>query len=387
MFSDLVQWGVWPTDNSAYIWLGVAALFLLLNWILRGVEFCVLKRHTKRDAAMQERYENPTEGVSVIITVNNNAELIRKNLPRFLEQDFPQYEVIVVDEASDDESVDVLNLMCSKYPNLKVSRLYAGVKFRRTKKIALNIGILAAKYDILLFSEIYATPVSRNWVREMYASFADKVGVVLGASRFPTIKRAVDMLRFNHNLHTQKLMLLNHFGVIEGSDLANYGYRKSHYMVCRGFSKNNQSLIGYEREMIMKIKETLPVKVSYNRSADALVEYSAERNIMKSDELYYFVEKKSWSFGSILLADFAQWIRFFLYISILILPIVAGFPYWFCAALLLLTFFVDFLCTNLQMHAMLQKKLFITSLMSMLIGYWGRWCCRIKTLVSESQWR
>ncbi len=386
MFSDLIQWGVWPVDSMAYTWLGVAIFFLLANWVMRGVEFLVLKRHTKFDAGKQERYDNPTDGVSIIITVNNNAELIRKNLPKFLDQDFPNYEVIVVDEVSDDESIDVLNFMSSKYSNLKVSRLYAGVKFRRTKKIALNIGILGAQYDVLLFSEIYVAPVSRNWIREIYSSFTDKVGVVLGASRYPNRDKVVDMLRFNHNIHTQKLMLLNHFGIVEGSDLANYAYKKSHYMACRGFSKNNQSVIGYEREMILKIVESLPVEVAYNRSNDALVEYSDNYEVMKNDEVYYFAEKKYWKFSSILFADLAQWIRFFSYIFILILPFVSGFPYWFVAALLLLTFIVDFLCVNLQMRTMLQKKLFITSLLSTLIGYWGRWGCRIKTLVSESQW-
>lgn len=387
MFSDIIQWGVWPSESDAYVWLGVALIFLLLNWAMRGVEFMVIKRHTKRDAQMRERYENPSEGVSVIITVNNNAELIRNNLPKFMDQDFPMYEVIVVDEASDDESIDVLNLMSTKYPNLKVSRLYSGVKFRRTKKIALNIGILGAQYDILLFSEIYATPVSRNWIREMYSAFTDKTGVVLGASRFPAGLRVVDMLRYNHNIHTQKQMLLNYFGVVEGSDLANYAYRKTLYMACRGFSKNNQSLIGYEREMVMKIRESLPVEVSFNRSSDALVEYSDERNIMKTDEAYYFAEKKYWSFSSVMLADMAQWIRFFTYIFILLLLFIAHFPYWFVGVLLLLTFFVDFLCANLQMRAMLQKKLFITSLLSTIVGYWSRWGCRLKTLVSESQWR
>lgn len=387
MFSELIQWGVWPTDSMAYIWLGVAILLLFANWIMRGVEFLVLKRHTKYNAEKQERYENPTDGVSVIITVNNNAELIRKNLPKFLDQDFPNYEVIVVDEVSDDESIDVLNFISSKYPNLKVSRLYAGVKFRRTKKIALNIGILGAQYDILLFSEIYAAPVSRNWIREMYSSFTDKIGAVLGASRFPNRGKVVDMLRFNHNIHTLKLMLLNHFGIVEGSDLANYAYKKSYYMACRGFSKNNQSVIGYEREMILKIMESLPVKFSYNRSNDALVEYSDNYEVMKNDEAYYFAEKKYWKWSSVLFADMAQWIRLFAYIFVLILPFVAGFPYWFVGALILLTFIVDFLCVNLQMRSMLQKKLFITSLMSTLIGYWSRWGCRIKTLVSESQWR
>ena len=154
MINDLLQIGVWPESSVAYVWLGLAVLLLLLNWGMRVVEFLAIKSATKSDEAKQSRYDSPQEGVSVIITVNNNEELIAKNLPKFLNQNFPNFEVIVVDEASDDGSVDALNILSSQYPNLKISRLYHGVKFHRTKKIALNIGILAAQYDVLLFSEI-----------------------------------------------------------------------------------------------------------------------------------------------------------------------------------------------------------------------------------------
>ena len=385
MINDLLQIGVWPEDSMAYVWLGVAVLLILLNWGMRVVEFLAIRYSTKCTEEKQNRFNTPQEGVSVIITVNNNEELISKNLPKFLNQNFPNFEVIVVDEASDDGSVDVLNILSSQYPNLKISRLYHGVKFHRTKKIALNIGILAAKYDILLFSEIYCTPTSENWIREMYSSFSEKVGVVVAGSRYPE-RGFVDVLRFNHALHTMKQMVMNYFGIVEGSDLANYGYRKSLYMACRGFSKNNQYLIGYEREMILKMQERLNIKIAFNRSKDSYVQYDNISDVLKSDEEYYYAEKRFWKWSSILLSDSAQWIRVIMYSLIVLLTLVAGYPLWFLLLLILLTFFVDFLCINLQMHSMLHKKIFITSLMSSIGIYITRWMYQLKTLVSIRRW-
>lgn len=385
MINDLLQIGVWPEDSMAYVWLGVAVLLILLNWSMRVVEFLAIKNSSMCDEGKQERYDTPTEGVSVIITVNNNEELIAKNLPKFLNQNFPNYEVIVVDEASDDGSVDALNILSAQYPNLRVSRLYHGVKFHRTKKIALNIGILAAKYDILLFSEIYCTPVSENWIREMYSSFSEKTGIVIGGSRYPE-RGFIDIMRFNHALHTMKQMVMNYFGIVEGGDLANYGYRKSLYMACRGFSKNNQYLIGYEREMILKMQQTLNVKIATNRSKESYIQYDNIPEILKSDEEYYYAEKRFWKFGNILLCDMAQWLHLLVYFFICLLPWVANFPVWFSISLLLLTFFVDFLCINLQMHSMLHKKIFITSLMSSIGIYITRWMYQLKTLVSIRRW-
>lgn len=378
---------VWPDSPIAYLVLGVTIFLLMLNFTIRALEFVALKRRSKCAEGKESRYENPSEGVSVIITVNNNAELISKNLPRFLEQDYPDYEVIVVDEASDDDSVDRLNILAAKYPNLKVSRLYPGVKFHRTKKIALNIGILGARNEILLFSEIYCTPPSQSWVREMASSFSDRCGVVIGDSSYPVTNRLVDLLRWNHNMHRINAAFLNFFGYIPGCDWTNYGYRKSLYMACRGFSKNNQHILGYESEIILKILHGFAHTVAFNRSENGTVLYSDDRHQLRADEEYYYVEKRHWQAGIQFLSDIAQWVRFLVYCAIIVLNPLFGFAYWFVTALFILTFFVDFLCINLQMSSMLQKKLFLTSLMSTTIGYFGRWCYRIKTLVSESQWK
>lgn len=108
----------------------------------------------------QERGNNE-EGVSVIMTCSNKAELLRENLVAYLEQDYPSFEVIIVDECSEDETQHVLSDFQKQYPHLRTTRIFPDTKFRRTKKIAINIGVLAATYDILLFAEINARPESK----------------------------------------------------------------------------------------------------------------------------------------------------------------------------------------------------------------------------------
>ena len=58
-------------------------------------------------------------GFSIIIPVHNNAMEIERNLPGLLEQEYSgKYEVIVVDESSNDETEDVLKRLKSQYANL-----------------------------------------------------------------------------------------------------------------------------------------------------------------------------------------------------------------------------------------------------------------------------
>ena len=53
----------------------------------------------------------------------------------------------------------------------RTTRIFPDTKFRSTKKLAINIGILAARYDIVLFAEINSRPLSGSWVKAMASYF------------------------------------------------------------------------------------------------------------------------------------------------------------------------------------------------------------------------
>ncbi len=53
-------------------------------------------------------------------------------------------------------------------------------KFSHGKKLAVTIGIKAAKYDRLLFIDADCQPESNQWLRLMTEQFSDKISIVLG---------------------------------------------------------------------------------------------------------------------------------------------------------------------------------------------------------------
>lgn len=151
---------------------GVIVLFVLsLIYIYQIIRRCVIVSRKVKPVDKQEH-----EGVSVIITSHNNAECLKKNLPSFLMQACDKFEVIVVDECSEDDTQDVLTEIQKDYPQLRSTRIFPDTKFRFTKKLAINIGVLAAKYDILLFSEINCRPASIHWVKTMESCFDKNTG-------------------------------------------------------------------------------------------------------------------------------------------------------------------------------------------------------------------
>lgn len=121
-----------------------------------------------------------TEPVSVIICARNEAENLDNYLPIILSQIYPEYEVIVVDDCSTDDTDVVLKKYTALYPNLRTSVIKVDKKFSHGKKLAVTIGIKAAKYDRILFTDADCRPETSLWLSRMTAHFSDNVSIVLG---------------------------------------------------------------------------------------------------------------------------------------------------------------------------------------------------------------
>lgn len=134
------------------------------------------KRGRKGKVAFAEEYPP----LSVIITAQDEASNLKKFLPAVLEQDYPSYEVIVIDINSTDDTGEVLAGLQEKYPNLYHSFIPDSSRYISRKKLALTLGIKAGKYDWLVFTEPGCYPVGKNWLRLMARNFTPRTDVVLG---------------------------------------------------------------------------------------------------------------------------------------------------------------------------------------------------------------
>ena len=120
------------------------------------------------------------EPVSVIICARNEAENLKQFLPSVLEQDYPSYEVIVVNDCSEDNSDDILGELISKYPKLRVSSINKDPKFTHSKKFAQFIGIKAATNELLLLTDADCQPESEKWLSGMVSNFSEGIYSLTG---------------------------------------------------------------------------------------------------------------------------------------------------------------------------------------------------------------
>ncbi|WP_455628934.1 glycosyltransferase [Parabacteroides chinchillae] len=118
--------------------------------------------------------------VSVIVYAKNESENLEKYLPSLLTQDYPDYEIIVVNDGSTDESDNVLKAYENEYKHLYHTYIPEDVKYLSRKKLALTVGIKAAKNEILLFTEANCYPLSNRWIHAMAKAYQPTTSIVLG---------------------------------------------------------------------------------------------------------------------------------------------------------------------------------------------------------------
>lgn len=174
-----------PTISFTALWLiGACALCVLA--VAAFYFFRVRTVVNYRRRADGERPDKPDSDylpASVIIYSQGDAENLHELLEVVLNQDYPAaYEVIVVNEGEASDVRDTVGMLRNRYPNLYLTFTPEGVVNLSRKKLALTLGIKAARYDVAVLTTTAVTVTSPLWLRRMTWRF-DKnspAEVVLG---------------------------------------------------------------------------------------------------------------------------------------------------------------------------------------------------------------
>ncbi len=185
------------------------------------------------------------EPVSIIICARNEAENLSNFLPAVLEQDYPDYEVIVVNDCSEDNSHDVLGKYLMQYPHLKISTINKDPKFTHNKKFAQFIGIKAAKNDILLFTDADCQPESDKWLEGMTSHFDDKISFVLGYGGYLKEKGLLNRyIRYDSMTIAMQYLGMAIRGIPYMGVGRNLAYRRSVFFTNKGYGAHNHLISG-----------------------------------------------------------------------------------------------------------------------------------------------
>lgn len=229
-----LDWSWWE-----WVWVMAGGVSILIQcwfylWEFGSLAFFMIPERKK--------LQDP---VSVVICARNELKNLRANLELILQQDYPAFQVVVVNDCSWDESGKYLEEMEKIHPHLKVVTIEEQEKYRHGKKFALSLGIKAAAYDLLLMTDADCAPVSPQWISNMMSGYGPSTEMVIGYGayrkgpgllnrwiRLDTVFNAIQYL-------SAALWLHAYMGV--GRNLS---YRRSLFFKNKGFARHGHLLSG-----------------------------------------------------------------------------------------------------------------------------------------------
>jgi cellulose synthase/poly-beta-1,6-N-acetylglucosamine synthase-like glycosyltransferase len=213
-----------------------AAVIQLFYWL-----FFYLSVYLKRSHETKGTHEP----VSIIICARNEADNLLNFLPAVLEQEYPDYEVIVVNDCSEDNSYDILGKYLIQYPHLRISTVNKDPKFTHNKKFAQFIGIKAARNEILLFTDADCQPESDKWLEGMASHFDEKTNFVLGYGGYLRENGLLNKyIRYDSMTIAMQYLGMAIRGIPYMGVGRNLAYRRSVFFTNKGFGLHNHVISG-----------------------------------------------------------------------------------------------------------------------------------------------
>ena len=175
--------------------------------------------------------------VSVIVCAHDEEQNLRELIPLLVAQHYPDFEVIIVNDRSNDGTYDFLREASGLYPKLRVVQVDHLPPHANGKKYGLTLAIKAARNEVVFLTDADCRPQSALWIHNMMGSFTDKTQLVLGYS--PYRKQAGFLnrfIRFETVFTGMQYLTLANAGMPYMGVGRNLAYRKSLFLENKGFN-------------------------------------------------------------------------------------------------------------------------------------------------------
>jgi len=169
----------------------VLAIFLSAFLFQMGIYFFVF---LKLPRYRKEKKTTDFPGITVLICARNEESNLERFLPVILSQDYPEFEVVVVNDSSTDDTEQLLMQMAAQNKQLRYTSIPENGKSRSGKKLAVTVGLKSAAYDLVVLTDADCYPVSDQWLKRMGSNFTGDVRIVLGYGGYESRKGLLNRL-------------------------------------------------------------------------------------------------------------------------------------------------------------------------------------------------
>ncbi|MFM1753971.1 MAG: hypothetical protein RLZZ236_910 [Bacteroidota bacterium] len=184
--------------------------------------------------------------ISVIVCAKNEEENVVKYVPLLAEQNYPDFEIVLIDDASTDNTLEIFEQFEKQYSNIRLVKVENNEAFWGNKKYALTLGIKAAKKEYLLFTDADCYPTSKDWITAMSSQFTLQKTIVLGYGKYEKIANSFlnKIIRFENVLNTIQFLSWAKLGQPYMGTGRNMAYKKEEFFNVNGFIDHMQIRTG-----------------------------------------------------------------------------------------------------------------------------------------------
>ncbi len=231
--------------------------------------------------------------VSVIVCARNEKENLEKLIPEILNQNYPNFELIIADDGSWDGTSDWLDELKKNTQNLKVVHLSEEMKRdRKGKKFALTLAIKAASSELILLTDADCTPASNLWIKHMVEPYHknSQVEIVIGHSPFIRKKGLLSIMNIMENSFTATSYLSSALNNKSYMGVGrNLSYKKSLFFKIKGFASHHHIAGGDDDLFVQEASNKSNTDVSIHPDSFVFTH-------SKSTFLSWFQQKKRHNF-------------------------------------------------------------------------------------------
>ena len=224
---------------------------------------------TKFTRAKIKKTATEAPPISVVIAARNEAENLKSNLTSVLKQNYPHFEVILVNDASTDQSSEVLKNFKKEHTHLHILNILKTDSYSGNKKNALSKGIEMAHHDYLLFTDADCKAASADWISTVASHFDSRKSIVLGYGAYEKRRNSFlnKLIRYETLLTAIQYFSYAKMGIPYMGVGRNLAYKKELYLKNNGFNNHQHVKSGDDDLLINEISNATNVEICFNKKS------------------------------------------------------------------------------------------------------------------------
>ncbi|WP_225035004.1 glycosyltransferase [Winogradskyella sp. SM1960] len=283
--------------------------------------------------------------ISIIICAKNESENLKKNIPSILSQAYSNFEIVLVNDSSYDDTLETMKSFDAENTNIKLVDVKSNEAFWGNKKYALTLGIKASKHDFLVFTDADCSPNSDQWLAQISSHFSNENSIVLGYGAYSKKKFSIlnKLIRFETVMTALQYFSYTKMGIPYMGVGRNMAYRKELFFNNNGFNNHMSIKSGDDDLFINEVANASNTSICFTNDSFTISEPKTsfkawilqKRRHISTAKFYKL--KHQYLLGLFYITNLLFWI---LGSSLLII----GFSWPWIVALISLRFIIQWLC-------------------------------------------